>query len=317
MIKSTGRRSQCQLSVSESSSFILIRWLTVFVPFAGQWAPIVGTVLAVLGLLYHISHKRPGLNEETNPTASKDPFNPAMREGYRDKSPPSSHYVATRGAIDGHHSLSNGGGRTLTETVISPLPQPVTPTGGKTPPECVPTTDPLDGGRRRVRRTLITISDRLFTAKPDQFDSAFRRGPAQNYPRVPAEELRNRYLNNTENRYDTRLRRQRSRAGSFTGSMNSGLETDVEGNTTSRAQSPRRSHSGTSPAERTSGEPENVTSHTSAASNGDMPQRRPTLEVPPLNHQGRKRTLSASPITFDDSINQDPSSPTIVVSYDS
>jgi len=280
-----------------SSSFILIRWLTVFVPFAGQWAPMVGTVLAILGLLYHKRHKNLGVNEETNPTAFKDPPNPAMPEGYRDKSPAPSHHVATRDAIDGHHSLSNDGRRTLTEPIISP----VTPTGGKPPPEFVPTTDPQqwaetwDGGRRRVRRTLTNFSDRLFTATPDQFDSAFRRGPAQNYPRVPAEEWRNKYLNNTEIRYDTRLRRQNSRAGS----MNSG-------NTTPRAQSPLRSHSGTSPAERTPGELENV--------NVGMPRRRPTLEVPPLNHLGRMRTFSASPITLDDSINQGPSSPVIVVS---
>jgi hypothetical protein len=302
-----------------SSSFILIGWLTVFVPFAGQWAPIVGTVLAVLGLLYHVSHKRLGLKEETNPTASKYPLNPAMREGHTDKSPASPHYVATRGAIDGQHSLSNSGEKASTETVIGPLPGPVTPTGGKPPPECVPTTDPLqraetwrDGGRSRVRRTLTNISDRLFTPTPDQFDSAFRSGLAQNYPRVPAEELRNKHLNNTEIRYDgnaTRLRKQRSRAGSFTGSMNSGLEINVEGDTTSRAQSPRRSHGGTFPA---SGELENVTSHTSAGSNGDMARRRSTLEVPPLTHQGRKRTSS----TFDDSINQGPGPPAIVVSHD-
>jgi hypothetical protein len=55
-----------------------------------------------------------------------------------------------------------------------------------------------DGGRRRVRRTLTALSDRLFAATPDHFDSAFRSEPAQDYPRVPAEELRNRHLNNTE-----------------------------------------------------------------------------------------------------------------------
>jgi hypothetical protein len=306
-----------------SSSFILIRWLTVFVPFAGQWAPIVGTILAVLGGLYHIRHKV----EEPNPTASTSPLNPAMCEGHRDKSPASSHYVATRGAIDGHHSLSNGGGGISTETVIGPLPQAVTPTGGKTPPECVPTTNPMqravtwrDGGRRTVARTLTALSDRLATAAPNQFDdSTFRSGPAQNYPRIPAEEQRNKRLNDIENRYDrnaTQLRKQRSRAGSLTGSMNSGLGINVEGNTTPRAQPPQRSHSGTFPAEQTSGELQNVTSHTSAGSSGDMPQPQPTLKVPPLDHRGRKRTSSASPITFDDSINQGPSSPVIVVSHD-
>ena len=274
-----------------SSSFILIRWLTVFVLFAGQWATIVGTILAVLGWLYYNRHEWLGLKEETNPTASKSPLNPAMREGHKDNSPASSHYVATPGAIDERHSLSNGGRRTSTETVISPLPQAVTPTDQKTPPECVPTTNPLqqavtwrDGGRRRVARTLTDLSDRLVTATPNQFDdSAFRSGPAQKYPRVPAEELRNKKLKNIENRY--------------------------EGNTTPRAQSPRRSHSGPFPAKRTSGKLQNVTSHTSAGSNGDMPRRRPTLEVPPLDHRGRKQT-------FDDSINQGPSSPAIVVSHD-
>jgi len=250
-----------------------------------------------------------------------------MGESHKDKSPASSHYVATRGAIDGRHSLSNGGGTTPTETVISPLPRAITPTGRKTLPECVPTTNPQqravkwrDGGRRRVARTLTALSDSLVTATPNQFDdSAFRSGPAQGYPRVPAEEIRNKHLDNIEVRYDgnaTQLRKQRSRAGSFTGSTNSGLGINVEGNPTRRAQSPRRLHSGTSPAERASGELQNVTSHTSAGSNGDMPRSRPTLEVPPLDHQGRKRTFSASPITSDDSINQAPSSPAIVVSHD-
>ena len=269
-----------------SSSFILIRWLTVFVPFGRPMGTNrrCHTRYSRVAVLY--PSRVAGFEGGNEPNCFQVPPQSSMHEGHRDKSSASSHYVATPGAIDERHSLSNGGGRTSTEPVITPLQRAVTPTGGKTPPECVPTMNPLqqavtwrDGGRRRVARTLTTFSDRLVTATPNQFDdSAFRSGPAQNYPRIPAEELRNKRLNNIENRY--------------------------EGNTTPRAQSPRRSHSGTFPAER------------SAGSIGDMPRRRPTLEVPPLDHLGRRRTLPASPITPDDSINQDPTSPTIVVSHD-
>ncbi|KAH0569214.1 hypothetical protein GP486_000031 [Trichoglossum hirsutum] len=308
-----------------SSSFILIRWLTVVVPFAGQWTPIVSTILAVLGFLYHIRHKRPGLEEKTNPAASKHPPNPAVREGHRDEPPASSHYVTTQGTIDGRYRLSNGSGRTSTQTVISPLPRAVTLTGGNTPSECVPTTNPpqravvwRDGGRLRVARILNALSD-FITVPPTQFyDTEFRSGLAQGYPEVPAEGSRNDRLENYRNRYDgnATLQRQHSRAGSFTDSMNSGLGINVEGNTMPRAQPSRRSHSGTFPAERTSGELQNVTSYTSAGSNGDTPRRPSMLEVPPLDHQDRKRTFSAPPITFDDSINQGPSSLAIVFSHD-
>ncbi|KAI9766573.1 MAG: hypothetical protein M1839_004871 [Geoglossum umbratile] len=304
-----------------------VSWQTEPMSTIGQWTPIVSTILAVLGFLYHIRHKRPGLEEKTNPTASKHPPNPAVREGHRDESPASSHYVTTQGTIDGRHRLSNGSGRTSTQTVISPLPRAVTLTGANTPPECVPTTNPprravvrRDGGRLRVARTLNALSDFFVTVPPNQFyDTAFRSGLAQGYPLVPAEESRNDRLENTKNRYDgnaTRLQRQHSRAGSFTDSMNSGLGINVKGNTMPRAQPSRRSHSGTFPAERTSGELQNVTSYTSAGSNGDTPQRPSMLEVPPLDHQGRKRTFSASPITSDDSINQGPSSLAIVFSHD-
>jgi hypothetical protein len=165
------------------------------------------------------------------------------------------------------------------------------------------------------------LSDRFTTAGPDQFDDfAWRRGLAQNYPEIPGEPLKNEHLDDIKNRYDgnvTPLRKQHSRPGSITGSTNAGLGINVEGNTTVRAKSPRRSHSSTSPAEQIWVELQNATSHTSAGSNGDMPQQQPTLEVSPLEHQGHEQTFSASSTTFDKSENRSLSAPAIVVSYDS
>jgi hypothetical protein len=276
----------------QSSSFILIRWLTILVPFAGQWASILGTVLAVVGLLYHIKYGKK-------------------------KSSASSHDVATRGAINERHSLSNG---TSTEGVIRPS-RPVTPTSGKRLPERAPTMKSLqrvmtlgDKGKQKLARTLSSFSERL-APTPDQYgDSEYTSGPASGYPEILAERERNPRFNDIENRYSGNVR-SHSRAPSFARSTNSGLGLNIEGNTRSRGQSPPRSHSGTSPTERASGELQNVR-HPSAGSNGEMLQRQSTLSVPTLGPQGRMLSLSASPITSDDSINQGPSSPAVVIFHD-
>lgn len=267
-----------------------------------------------------------------------------MCGGQRDKSPDSSHYIATPGTTDGRHSLSNGGGRTSAEAavIINPLPRAVTATDGKPSQGSMSTTNPLqraktwrDGGRRRVARTLTSLSDRLVTPTQNQFDdSTFRRGPAIQYPRVPAEELRNKNLNDTETRYDvtTRLRKQHSRAGSFTGSTNSGVgiisvrdaPTTTPSRAPSRAPSPRRSlQGGEAATSSASGEVlQKVASPTTTpGSNDDMLQRRSTLEVPSVDHQGRTRTFptTTAPLTIsdDNTTNQaGPSSPVIVVSPD-
>jgi hypothetical protein len=220
------------------------------------------------------------------------------------------HNFATGGAIIERHSLLNDGGRTSIEGVISP-PRPVTPTSGKSPPERAPTMKPLrrvmtlgDVGKQKLARALTSFSERL-APTPDQYgDSEYTSGPASGYPEILAERARNPKFNDIENRYTGKVR-QHSRAPSFT----------FEGNTPSRGQSPRRSHSGTSPAEGSSGELQNVT-HPSAGSNGEMLQRQPTLTVPALGPQGRMLSLSASPITSNSSINQGLSSPAVVIFHD-
>jgi hypothetical protein len=281
----------------QSFSFILIRWLTIFVPCAGQWAPILGTVLAVVGLLYHITYGK-------------------------NKSSASPHDVATGGAINERLSLSHSGGRTSTEGVIGSS-RLVTPTGGNPPPERVPTIKPLQRvvtlggiGTQKLAKTLTSLSERLGAPTPDQYgDSAYSSRLEQHYPETPGEASRNPNFNKTEHQWIRNIK-QNSRAPSFTGSTNSGPRPTVGSNTPSRGQSPRRSHSDTPPAERASGELQPVASHPSAGSNGEMLQRQTTLQVPDLGRQGRRLSLSASLSTSDDSINQGMGSPAVIISHD-
>jgi hypothetical protein len=307
-------QAESMAAISKRSSlFILIRWQTVFVPFAGQWAQIVGTIFAVLGMLYHMSHekKRLGVEEEANPAASKPP-SPTKPEDNRDKSPALSHNASPRGTNDGFQSPLNGSGRTSTETGLSPLPRAVLPTDGKISPESLPTTN-LTQRTTTWRSVLSEASDLLVTPTPDQFEDflAWRNGQANRYPRAPGEEGKNKDLIYTETRYTgnaTLLGKQNLRAGSITGSTNPGLGVNVEGDTTLSAPSPRRSRQGSrssiSRAEQVCIELQNVTSHTSASSNGDIPKQQSTLDQP----EHKK--------TFDSNTNQGTSPPETVVSHD-
>lgn len=89
------------------------------------------------------------------------------------------------------------------------------------------------GSRRKVAGAFEWIGHKLGTPAPDAFDdSAFLTGPAADFPTVPGEEERNPELHKIRASYNPRrdsegnaspLRRQRSRTGSFTGSVMSGL----------------------------------------------------------------------------------------------
>jgi hypothetical protein len=238
----------------------------------------------------------------------------AQHEDHRNNSPAPVHNAATSGDNDGCHSLLDRSGRTSTETVISPLPRAVLSTGGKTPPECLPTTN-APQRRPTWRSVLSEASDLLVTVTPDQFDDlGWRTGRANRYPRSPGQENKDKDLHYTETHYTgnaTQLGKQNSRAGSITGSTNPGLGINVEGDTTLRAHSPgrsrqssrQRSRSSTSRAEQVWVELQNVTSHTSTGSDGDLPKQQSTL-----GHPQHKET-------FDSNTNQGPSPPESLVSH--
>ncbi|KAE9366917.1 hypothetical protein N431DRAFT_495289 [Stipitochalara longipes BDJ] len=302
----------------------------------GQWAPMAGTGLAVLGSLYIKVHKDlVAVQDETPPNGSVYPQEPAMMSQVRrDLSPAPSQRVETPRGDNGRHSLTKGGGRVSPETTpsIHPVQRAQTAAVGRTWSESTPPTQSVQrsltmqdlGGRRRIARTLLRISDRIGNATEDSFDDrSFKRGPALDYPTLPGEEQRNDKLPDIMNRYNhardverdadgvagTRAR-SHSRAPSFNGSMRSGLGIDLGDSPPPRAHSPRRP---TLPTERISGDLENTLSHTTS---GTTVQRRATLEVPLASHQTHSRTFSGSSITFDPHVNEGPQSPAIVVSPD-
>lgn len=184
------------------------------------------------------------------------------------------------------------------------------------------------GNRRKVAHALMWVGKTLGTPAPDAYDnSGFLMGPAADWPEVPGEAGRNPDLAATYESYNrgrdleggaatTTLRRERSRAGSFAGSvapMSSGLgglgALGIEG--LSAAAGPSRA-------------------------SVDRPKARSnTLEVPkavylynsPVQaHQPRKNSSVSSAsgepgslahVAADDaSASQGPSSPTIRVSSD-
>jgi len=274
------------------------------------------------------------VQDETPPSGEAYPREASMSE-VRDGSPTPPRRVRTRGTDKGRDSFSNGGVRVSTEEhpPINPIERRAqTAAAGRSlsdsttnPPQRAFTMQDL-GGRRRIARTLLRLSDSLGSATPKYLDDSLR-GPALDYPTLPGEEQRNDKLLGIMNRFNpgrdgnaTPRMRSHSRAPSFSGSMNSGLGINLDESPSPRTHSPRRP---TFPTERTSGE--NVLSRTASGPNGDRPQRRATLEVP-TSHHIPMRTQSGSSITFDDSvsggrierhsINDGPSSPAIVVSPD-
>jgi hypothetical protein len=292
----------------------------------GQWAPMAGTGLAVLGSLYLKIHKDLVFVKEDDETPQNEaayPHEPSMSERPRDQSPSPSP-SRTRGAHEGRQSPSNGGGPSPERAhTIEPLRRAHTTAPGRTYSESTPPTVPIQraftlqdlGGRRRIARTLIAISDRIGSATPNHFDdSSFKQGQAIEYPTIPAEEQRHKGLGNIKSRYKhardvegaATPRRSHSRSGSFTSVNSTGLGINLEGSSSQRTHSPRRPL----PAERNSGDLE--LSHTTSGPNGVTPQRRPTLEVPPTSHHSsNRRTLSGSSIIFTDSPEQGPSSPAL------
>ena len=303
----------------------------------GQWAPMAGTGLAVLGSLYIKFHKElVAIQDETPPDGTVYSQEPPMSQVRRGLSPTPSQHVGTPRGDEGRHSPSKADGRTSPE--LGPAMQPVqraqTAAVGRTWTESSPPTASVHrsltmqdlGGRRRIARTLLRISDRIGSAQENSFDDrSFKRGPALEYPTLPGEEQRNDKLNDIMNRYNhardaerdadgvagTRAR-SHSRAPSFNGSMRSGLGIDLGESSSPRAPSPRRP---TLPAERSSGDLETTLSQTTS---GATVQRRATLEVPLTTHQSQShsRTFSGSSVTFDPSANEGPRSPVIVVSPD-
>lgn len=136
--------------------------------------------------------------------------------------------------------------------------------------------------RRRVARTLLSISDRLSGRDHPTDDSEFRRGSAVAYPVIPAESQRNQALSRIEKLYNpqskadeevaSEVSRQKPRPDSSTGSTESelGIESGWRTSRAALSSSPttnRRPRASTSSVEATASKPQtqNTISHTVAS----------------------------------------------------
>jgi hypothetical protein len=160
----------------------------------GQWAPIVGTGLAVLGSLYLLVAAHLKTLERNIESNEEDPKSPIAHSSY-----------LVPGADAGQlsvHAPSNS-------TVINV------------------------GYRRKVASGLITVVTWFGTAADGRYDvSEFKHGRADDFPEIPGEEHRNIALRQIREQYNktrdadghvTPALHGHSRAGSFTSSIGSGL----------------------------------------------------------------------------------------------
>lgn len=297
--------------------------LTDFAPFAGQWAPIVGTGLAVLGSLYVLfaadAVDPEMVKEEANSNSSMHHCSCSMHDvGINHIETASSQSVAPLGATDMPQSHSNGDGGTPSEIVPTPTRST---TGQGHQAKRFGTTDA--GNRRKVAKALTAVGSYLGTAAQDRFDvSDFKRGKALDYPELPGEEHRNPDLPQIRREYNqyrdadgnaTPEPRPPSRAGSFIGSV--GSRVSIEGSTTTPREASH--HSPQSPHEPSSFELSSPPSSSIGSTGGMLRQRRDTLEVPsPTHHNPTRNNVSAfSTIPFV-TIPKDRSPPIITVSSD-
>ncbi|KAI2637800.1 hypothetical protein GGS26DRAFT_427974 [Hypomontagnella submonticulosa] len=235
----------------------------------GQWAPIVGTILAALGSLYvllavdlevakedtiqrsptrhcncshhHIDHAQ-SLNSHNEPSADTSIHNTDAESVHGDTTNITGDSPAIR---EDNHSLypSSSNSITVPDATHSRLSSSHSgrkPSAEITSTEELPPTD--IGGRRKVARTLMAIGNYLGTASQDRFDySEFKHGKALDFPEVPAEEQRNPDLRQIREAYNQHrdedditpaLSKRPSRTGSFTGSIVSKHSISMEGSPT-------------------------------------------------------------------------------------
>ncbi|KAI5203296.1 hypothetical protein E4T38_05200 [Aureobasidium subglaciale] len=148
----------------------------------GQWAPIVGTGLAVLGSLI--------VNLTNAPEDSEDE------------------------SVSGQPHPSTDGGSISNSSYPGSI-QPVTegPTHGRTKStDLVPVVTRKSmastvltdkGGRRKMAQFMNKVGDYMGTPGHGQFDNSSFRRDASNYPTIPGEEDRNDRLKNTELLYNS------------------------------------------------------------------------------------------------------------------
>ncbi|KAI4724122.1 hypothetical protein E4T49_08147 [Aureobasidium sp. EXF-10728] len=169
-----------------------VRYQTEPIASIGQWAPIVGTGLAMMGSLvvYVTSTSTESETESVTGQAHDGTDDNSVSNSSRPESVrPDTH--------DSNHSRIKSNALTHVNTAGTGL-----------------TDRPADrGGRRKVSDFLHKVGDYMGTPGKGRFDNPSSRRDYHNYPTIPGQEFRDGDLTNTERRYTSgRLSRSASRA---------------------------------------------------------------------------------------------------------
>ncbi|ROW07478.1 hypothetical protein VPNG_07119 [Cytospora leucostoma] len=227
-----------------------VRYQTEPMASIGQWAPIVGTGLAALGSLYGLlaadtkdegqisalrATNRNGSHHHYSNDCESIITQTQATTGGSQVQVLTSHYEFAAASSSQDQELNTDTSRRAT----APETRRQLEDRNETHLSRSQTTVTADGNRKKVEVAFEWLGKKLGTPAPDTFDdSMFQAGLAANWPEVPAEALRNPRLPRIIALYDpprdsqglatpnTVLHRERSRAGSFTGSTRSGLETE-------------------------------------------------------------------------------------------
>ncbi|KAF4220642.1 hypothetical protein CNMCM6805_007311 [Aspergillus fumigatiaffinis] len=199
-----------------------VQYQTERIESIGQWAPIVGAGLAVLGSLsLFLAAAVEDQEEDVEEKASSTYSSPLPRE--RILSDAEASCVQDRPNSPGSdRSSSMEVGHTMSRSSKWPLKRSATED---------------QGSRRKIARTLFAVSNWMSNAAHDRYqNSDFKSGPALRFPEIPGEENRNGELNKIRKQYNRGQNTDEfstsgsperlSRVPSFTGSISSrrGLE---------------------------------------------------------------------------------------------
>ncbi|KFY27856.1 hypothetical protein V493_03263 [Pseudogymnoascus sp. VKM F-4281 (FW-2241)] len=273
-----------------------VRYQTEPMASIGQWAPIAGTVLAVLGTLYLIVARGSldgGLDIPINDRVSSPSSSISTDADIQSLNDPE------RRSVNVARESSEAGAQSagLERSFSSPGESSSRPRMENIVRSTTGSTVDV-GNRRKVAKTLLRAVSQAAEPTRDRFDiTKFKHGPAAGFPTLPGEPQRNPKLGFYIEQFD-RSRdvegsvtpTRPSRAASFTGSAAS-----IRHPSPSPSRSPRDA---SFPFEQTSSELYSVSTPPATLTRGRT--RRDTLEVPPIAHG-----------IF---VPNGPSSPTIVVS---
>ncbi|KAI1472494.1 uncharacterized protein F4812DRAFT_454308 [Daldinia caldariorum] len=225
----------------------------------GQWAPLVGTLLAALGSLYmlmavdleavkrdanmktsthHCNCSRHHFNNDqdsNSPTRLGSSSFPDSEVAERTNDDTIAHSEHISISSSSMQESMNGGmvinsSHSTAPPSLAHIRSSSCNSRKETPTDLAPTeTRPSEtdiGNRRKVYNALLSAAEYLGTASEDRFDySEFKHGKATDFPEIPAEDKRNPNLSQVRKAYnqhhdeDEDASIRPSRAGSFVGSI--------------------------------------------------------------------------------------------------